>query len=406
MLTRGMVCAVCAFWAVCACPLHLKSAELERVVAAPSDPLEAGGAAAFWVYFHNSGPSPVEIRLPRRLACRLTAEANSWEVDAVKDRVFPPSTESVSSGAFVKARYGFPVPESVQGDVTLTVLDLDAAPVLLRTAPPAAFAPPDSTVLSQERLKGYKALDTLFTLYQPYLANLGSYQPIYFLAGADPADSKFQVSFKYRFFNPESTAAKRYPWLQGIHFAYTQTSFWDLKSASKPFEDTSYKPELFFLSANLDARPAWLQGFFLQSGFQHESNGRGGRFSRSTNFLYFHPIFIFFNENRKIGMMLAPRMWTYLMNEDENNPDLNDYRGYFDVDMKIGQADGLVLGSRLGWAEKGGSVMLDLTYPLHNLFRNSLSLYFQVQYVSVLAESLIDYRQRNKALRFGFSIVR
>ena len=36
------------------------------------------------------------------------------------------------------------------------------------------------------------------------------------------------------------------PWLAGFYFAYTQNSLWDLDSASKPFNNTSSRPSLFW----------------------------------------------------------------------------------------------------------------------------------------------------------------
>jgi outer membrane phospholipase A len=252
--------------------------------------------------------------------------------------------------------------------------------------------------------KEFEALDSLYELYQPYLKNIAAYEPMYFLVGVDPKKSKFQFSFKYRLFNPERTLAQKYSWIKGFHLAYTQTSFWDLESASKPFEDNSYKPEFFFLSPNI--KIPWATGFFYKGAFQHESNGRGGEKSRSTNFLYIKPIYIAYSKSTKLGIMIAPKIWTYIANEDENNSDLKDYRGYFDVEMKVGQADGFVLGSHFRWAKEGGSMELDLTYPLHRFIFKNLDLYFQVQYVNALAESLLNYRDRTEALRLGFAIVR
>ncbi len=107
-------------------------------------------------------------------------------------------------------------------------------------------------------------LDDIQTLYQPYLVNLWAYNPMYFLVGTNPENSKFQVSFKYRFFNPEGSLAERIPWISGLHFAYTQTSFWDLKSDSQPFEDTSYKPEFFLVSPNIRTSIPRSRGFFMQ----------------------------------------------------------------------------------------------------------------------------------------------
>ena len=95
-----------------------------------------------------------------------------------------------------------------------------------------------------------------------------------------------------------------------------------------------------------------------------------------------------------------------LANADDTNPDFSDYRGYFDFELKFGKADSFVLNSYIGWAKEGGSLQLDLTYPLDRLFSSNFDLYFQAQYVNALAESLLDYRQRTRALRLGFAIVR
>jgi phospholipase A1 len=273
-------------------------------------------------------------------------------------------------------------------------------PAIVVSSEKAEAAAPDKTATAD-----YESLDSLFALYQPYLGNITAYKPMYFLVGADPKNSKFQISFKYRFLNPDGSLAVRHPWVKGFHFAYTQTSFWNLKSASAPFEDTSYKPEFFFQSANIEAGLSGTKRLFLQAGFQHESNGRGAEYSRSTNFLYVKPIFIVFNEKNRFGLQVAPRIWTYVANAEDTNADLADYRGYFDLELKFGKADSFVLCTLLGWANEGGSIEMDLTYPLHQ-FSNNVQVYLQTQYVSSLAESLLHYQERTEAFRFGFAIVR
>jgi len=273
-------------------------------------------------------------------------------------------------------------------------------PAMVASSEKAETVAPDKIAATD-----YVSLDSLFALYQPYLGNITAYKPMYFLVGADPQNSKFQISFKYRFLNSEGSLAKQYPWVKGFHFAYTQTSFWDLKSASAPFEDTSYKPELFFQTANIETGLTGIKRLFLQAGFQHESNGRGAEYSRSTNYLYVKPIFIVFNEKNRFGLQVAPRIWTYVANDENNNPDLADYRGYFDLELKFGKADSFVLGTLLGWASEGGSIEMDLTYPLHQ-FSSNVQVYLQAQYANRLAESLLNYRERTEAFRFGFAIVR
>ncbi len=251
----------------------------------------------------------------------------------------------------------------------------------------------------------YLNLDDLFTLYQPYLGNMSPYEPIYFIVGTNPEESKFQFSFRYRFFNPKGPLATNHPWVNGLNFGYTQTSFWDLKSASAPFKDTSYKPELFHLTTNLPGRPAWLQGLFLRSGLQHESNGRDEDKSRSTNILYLKPLAIFYNSGSNLGLMIAPKVWIYINNSDTND-DLADYRGYFELEAKVGKADSLVASTAVRWAKEGGSVQVDLTYPVHQYLSDNLAVYLHVQYVNALAESLLHYQDRTEALRLGISFIR
>lgn len=252
----------------------------------------------------------------------------------------------------------------------------------------------------------YVEYDELFSLYQSQANNFSAYKPIYGLIGTSPEKSSFQISFKYRPFNPQGSWSKARPWLQRVFLAYTQTTFYDLKEASAPFDDTSYKPEIFFITSNLGTRPEWMQGFFIKTGLQHESNGRGGDLSRSTNFLYAQPMAVFYDKESRLGLMLAARAWTYVNNSRDHNPDLDRYRGYFELETKFGKADFIVVGAIMRWASQGASVQVDATYPLHRLVSGNLDLFFHVQYVNALAENLLDYPSRTEALRLGLALVR
>ncbi|MDA8141694.1 MAG: phospholipase A [Desulfobacteraceae bacterium] len=280
-----------------------------------------------------------------------------------------------------------------------------ATPAEARITSPSV---PEGTPNAAESKSGDPKTDLseFISTYQPYAKNISFYQPMYFLVGTDPKNSKFQVSFKYRFIDPAKSWSQHHPWLQGIHLAYTQTSFWDLASASKPFEDTSYKPELFWQSQNMDTSLAWLKGFFVQTGLQHESNGRAGEESRSTNFAYIEPSFVLMNEKKLTGLKISPRFHLFVGNDGETNPDLPDYRGYWDLRLTFGRADRFIIDSRMHWANAGGSFQVDITYPLHRLFGDNLDLYLQAEYVNALAESLLNYNERTEAVRIGLAIVR
>ena len=377
-------------------------ANLDIVLAPPDGPLHAGEQMVFSVYFHNAEEVSVRIDLPNRVMCRLMGEVKTLEIPA--DALQPAAKPSamIEAKSFLRARYVLTLPSSLEGLTRLEVGDFDGASVLVSVLAEKAPQAEDEEEVETE----LPSFDAVAALYQPYMINLSPYEPMYLLVGTDPEKSKFQISFKYRFLDPKGRLAEKVPWLKGFHFAYTQTSFWDLKSASRPFEDTSYKPELFFLTANLGTPLEWVHGLFLQAGFQHESNGRGGDASRSTNYVYAKPILVFYDEDSRLGLMFAPKVWAYVANDSDTNPDLEQYRGYFDLELKFGKADGAVVGTHLRWADQGASVQADFTYPISRLLFDSLDLYFHFQYVNALAESLINYKGRTEAFRLGFSIVR
>ena len=118
------------------------------------------------------------------------------------------------------------------------------------------------------------------------------------------------------------------------------------------------------------------------------------------------PIVILFSDTNHYGLQVAPRFWTYVNNDDDTNPDLDRYRGYFELEIKTGKMDSFVLGSAFHWAAEGASIQVDLNYPLHRFLFNTLDIYFHAQYSNALAENLIDYNDRSHAFRLGFSVVR
>jgi phospholipase A1/A2 len=374
---------------------------IETLIVPPAEAPLAGHSMVFSVYFSNSEDVPLSMDVPKSMTCRLSAGDNTVEVEAHSARDTFEKTVTICPGCFKKIKYSLEIPPLIGGTVSMEIPHFKTTRVMFAVQ---TGSPLKKSAGGKTESKEFPTLDSLFELYQPYIKNLSAYNPMYFLVGTDPKQSKFQISFKYRLFDLNSALVQQHPWAEGFHLAYTQTSFWDLRSASEPFEDTSYKPEFFFLTPNIGV--PWATGVFIKTGFQHESNGRGGEFSRSTNFLYVKPIYIYYWPKHKLGILISPKIWAYIFNDDVNNLDLNDYRGYFDLEVKAGQADGFVLGSNFRYAKEGGSIELNLTYPLSQLIFKNLNLYFQIQYVNALAESLLNFRDRTEALRLGFAIVR
>lgn len=225
--------------------------------------------------------------------------------------------------------------------------------------------------------------------------HISPYEPIYFIAGSQDPNAKFQFGFKYQI------ADSDYKLLNGFHFAYTQTSLWDLNSPSSPFFDSSYKPELLYSYDRLlgGANTNWFR-LDLQLGAQHESNGKGGVDSRSLNIGYFRPS-LTLGYPDQLHFTLQPRVWGYL-GDLSDNPDIDAYRGYFDLRAMLTWKDvQLSAFGRMGNEGQNHSVQIDLTYRVPKT-----AVYLDLQYFTGYGESLLQYNQRSDVWRVGIALYR
>jgi outer membrane phospholipase A len=276
-------------------------------------------------------------------------------------------------------------------------------PPALAQGEPKTVAPSTATAPTPSEPKP-KPLPTAVVFFKEHFS---PYEPFYFVAGPESPTAKFQISFKYRLLNSDGPLATEVPWLTGLHLGYTQTSLWDLDQPSSPFLDSSYKPELLYSLERVD-RGQWADwfGLDLQTGLQHESNGREGLESRSLNIAYLR-LWAQFGQENQLQFTVIPRAWGYLGSMTDN-PDLSRYRGYVDLRTILGWEHGLQLSTlgRLGDHADKASAQFDLSYPLNNLFGGSFSWYLHAQYFIGYGESLLYYDERSSAIRFGFSLFR
>jgi outer membrane phospholipase A len=240
--------------------------------------------------------------------------------------------------------------------------------------------------------------NVLFPMNEPVLS---ANEPIYFVVGSG-GTARFQLSFKYRMFDPGSLPVAWFPLLAGLYFGYTQTSIWDVSAKSAPFRDTSYRPSFFWQGA---PRGKGLMPDLWRAGFEHESNGQEGVNSRSINTLFAQPVWrAEFSNGRTL--IFAPKLYGY--SEKANNPDIQRYRGYVDWNLRFGHEDGWLLATRLRRGTAGHrSAQFDLSYPLrHPLFaRTGGFVHFQL--FTGYGETMLDYNvNRGTQARLGFSIVR
>lgn len=271
----------------------------------------------------------------------------------------------------------------------------------IQTPPTTARAEPEPTTSASEVSRA--------TFVEYFAQHFSGHEPIYFIGGWEVPNVKFQISFKYRLLNPEGSWTKALPFLGGMHVAYSQTSFWDLEGNSKPFFDSSYRPEFLFSYDNILSKNMHIPGVArlgLQTGLQHESNGKSGTDSRSLNIAYVRPVFVM-GKDDGLFLTVAPRVFTYIGDLDDN-PDIKDFRGHVDMRVVAGWAAGFqaALIGRIGDDWDKGSLQLDLTYPLRAGLHGNMDIYFLAQFFTGYGESLLHYNDADNSFRLGFAIVR
>jgi outer membrane phospholipase A len=234
---------------------------------------------------------------------------------------------------------------------------------------------------------------------------LSAYEPMYFVVGKNSEsgiDSRFQLSFKYRPFDPEGSVAGFLPPLSNLYFGYTQTTLWDIGGNSSPFKDTSYRPSLFYrwVGSGRNFMPdEW------RVGAEHESNGQSGEASRSLNTAFIRPTWNFdMADGRRLSFF--PKFQQYL-NKNEN-ADIQSYRGYVDWQLRYGREDGLILAGLYRLGTGGYSAgQLDISYPMSDRIFARTGAFLHLQLLSGYGETLLDFNKNNGTqVRLGLSIAR
>ncbi|NOT14484.1 MAG: phospholipase [Methylotenera sp.] len=234
---------------------------------------------------------------------------------------------------------------------------------------------------------------------------LSANEPMYFVVGKDAkhgSDSRFQLSFKYRPFDPAGSVSNFAPFFSNLYFAYTQTTLWDFGDNSSPFRDTSYRPSVFYRWAGSGRG---LLPDTWRAGAEHESNGQAGTNSRSLNTFYVRPSWNFDLANGR-QLIFSPKFQQYLNKND--NADIARYRGYIDWQLRYGREDGLILSNLYRLGTGGYSTnQLDISYPLSDRIFARTGAFIHLQLLSGYGETLLDYNKSSDTqIRLGLSIAR
>lgn len=402
-------------------------AAAETIILAPTDPLTPGSTATIQVLFTNTGANDMIVVIPETLGYELTGAGAPVKGTITLDEPSQSETVTLAPGMFRQHAYQLKVPQRWSGLGRLSVAMPNTNVALVSIAEPARQLVAASTIMEQNDSVASDDDDGVIEaieeavdqIYQPDEDKaFGLHEPMYFLYGLNPDEAKFQISFKYRLFhNIKDTSSLR--WLQNLNVGYTQLSFWDFDSASKPFRDSSYKPELFYDIGNpVDPESLIIPGIGLRHvrvGFLHESNGQDGAASRSLNYAYIQPEFVFdFDRPTERcrdcewwELSVKPKAWHYV-GSTSDNPTIDDFRGHAEIAVRVMQRNerqqsgpGLMASLRKGDAQDKATLQIDATTPfpfVQKLFTPNL----HVQFLSGYSESLLGFDQKDTRLRVGF----
>jgi len=212
-------------------------------------------------------------------------------------------------------------------------------------------------------------------------------------------------------------------WNEYLNFAYTQKVWWQVYSASAPFRETNYLPEMFI---GLPMPQSVNEGYGLKLGklgIMHESNGQDGYRSRSWNRIYLSMIWQWDN------LFMTTRVWHKMTErkkyegyfeglpnsatgeyepnvKGDDNPDIEKYLGYGDIKLKYlyGKHEmGSLFRYNFGAGGKQrGAIDFHWSYP----FLNSENTFWYVKFFNGYGESLIDYDRCVTKGLIGFSFSR
>ena len=215
--------------------------------------------------------------------------------------------------------------------------------------------------------------------------------------GLQPVELRFQISLKAQL-NGRDLMLKD----DSLWFGLTLAAWWQVYNGddSRPFRETNYTPEFFYLKPLLWGPFGGSTTLLL--GLVHESNGQQVGLSRSWNRVYAGLVY------ERGDFALRVRPW-YRIPEDakktpddpdgDDNPDILDFLGHGDLGLywrDESQEYGALLRANTDTGK--GALRLSYTFPFNDRFRGL------VEYFVGYGDSLIDYDHFQQRLGIGVAL--
>ncbi|MFZ0488936.1 MAG: phospholipase A [Salegentibacter sp.] len=247
--------------------------------------------------------------------------------------------------------------------------------------------------LRAQALTKAQANDTIKTM-----PSFTIYKDNYFISGVPThtgiskhtADAKYQISFK------QLLTRNTLPLDTYLFLTYTQKAFWNVYETSSPFKEINFNPTIG-LGKPIYNKNNRLTGL-AELKFEHESNGRDSIYSRSWNH-----ITLAYTTALGQKTLLSLEAW-YPFRYKEDNPDLMEYLGYGQINLKYDlKPEQLLLDvslrKGLNWTWKG-AVRTRLFYKISK----NTNQYLMLEWFAGYAESLISYQDYRSMIRVGYVI--
>jgi outer membrane phospholipase A len=247
---------------------------------------------------------------------------------------------------------------------------------------------------------------------------LSGHRDNYFVSGLTGEQHliKFQYSVKFDLW-PNASRHSAY-------FGFTQKSLWRLWdfSASSPFQESNYAPEVFYgyymKLGDLIPQPGTTTGFleFVRVGFEHESNGEDGTQSRSWNRPY-----ATFRAGAYLGsdhyLAFSPRGWWPVLGDGDNET-IEQFLGYGSLGIEYGYDPAIKRwygggnisvtgwkGWNFDWDKRGVEVAAQWRPAYEGRFVEwwKFTPYIYAQLFHGYGETLLQYNQKTTAFRIGIS---
>ncbi len=199
---------------------------------------------------------------------------------------------------------------------------------------------------------------------------------------------KFQLSFQTKL------ADDMFGKQADLWFSYTQVAFWQLYNSdiSSPFRETNYEPEVYaaFLT---DYDVLGLKGRSINFGINHQSNGRSEPLSRSWNRIFAEFIFV----RDDFGLSFKPWYRIEESSSDDDNPDIEDYLGNYEVRAFQRWNDHLfsIMARNIFDSDNHYNAELQWSFPIKRRLRGL------VQWYNGYGENLIDHDHKSNRIGIG-----